>query len=85
MDKVVVALCTLTSAMCSILLYRGYAQNHVRLLMWSSVCFALLGISNVLLYLDRFVILDVSLAMVRSGVTFIAVVLLLTGLILETR
>ena len=85
MDKVVISLCTLTSAMCSVLLYRGYVQNRTKLLMWSSLCFALLGASNVLLYLDRFVVLDVSLALIRAFVTLAAVVTLLTGLILETR
>ncbi|MFN8390376.1 MAG: DUF5985 family protein [Bdellovibrionota bacterium] len=83
MDRIVFVLCTLTSVLCAILLYRGYRQTRSRLLIWSAACFSLLGLANFLLYADRFLILDVSLLQLRSEVTLAAVVVLLVGLIWE--
>jgi hypothetical protein len=45
-------LAALTSISCMVLLFRGYARNGTRLLLWSALCFVGLSINNVLLFFD---------------------------------
>jgi hypothetical protein len=45
-------LAALTSISCMVLLFRGYARNGARLLLWSALCFVGLSINNVLLFFD---------------------------------
>jgi len=45
-------LAALTSVACMVLLFRGYARNGARLLLWSALCFVGLSINNVLLFFD---------------------------------
>jgi hypothetical protein len=52
LPAVVYILCFLTSAMCAWLLARSYRRSRVRLLLWSSVCFAFLAANNLVLVLD---------------------------------
>jgi hypothetical protein len=68
------------------LLYRGYRANRTRLLFWASLAFLLLAINNVVLYVDL-VILPVraDLFWYRTGVALAAMLLLLFGLVWETR
>jgi len=40
--------CALTSLACAGLLFRGYLRSRVRLLMWSSFCFAGMALHNLL-------------------------------------
>ena len=49
---VVYILCLLTSAACAWLLGRSYRRSGVRLLLWSSICFAFLAANNLVLVLD---------------------------------
>ena len=49
---IVYVLCFLTSTACAWLLGRSYAKSRVRLLLWSSVCFAFLAANNLVLVLD---------------------------------
>jgi hypothetical protein len=49
---IVYILCFLTSTACAWLLGRSYAKSHVRLLLWSSICFAFLAANNLVLVLD---------------------------------
>ena len=49
---IVYVLCFLTSAACAWLLGRSYARSRVRLLFWSSICFALLAANNLVLVFD---------------------------------
>jgi hypothetical protein len=81
MDKGIYGLCALTSVMCAWLLLRRYAEVRHRLLLWSGLCFAVLTINNVLLILDRFATVDLSLWRLASAL--IALLLLLFGLIWE--
>ena len=41
-----------TSCACTVLLFRAYRQRRIRLLMWSSICFAGLTVNNTLLFAD---------------------------------
>jgi hypothetical protein len=81
MAELVYALCTLTSLTCAVLLVRQYRASRVPLLFWSSVCFLLLTASNVLLLIDLIVLPQVNLMELRSGVSLMATVFLIYGLI----
>jgi Family of unknown function (DUF5985) len=84
--EAVYVLCALTSTLCAVLLYRGYRANRTRLLFWASLAFLLLAINNVVLYVDL-VVLPVrpDLFWYRTGVALAAMLLLLFGLVWETR
>lgn len=86
MAEAVYILCALTSILCAVLLYRGYRANRTRLLFWASLAFLLLAINNVILYVDL-VILPVlpDLFWYRTSVALAAMLLLLFGLVWETR
>jgi hypothetical protein len=77
----VYVLCFLTSGSCAYLLARNYAKTGTRLLMWSALCFGLLALNNVVVFLDALVIHDVDLALVRLGLSLAAVTVLLFGFI----
>lgn len=49
---IVYVLCFLTSTACAWLLGRSYSKSGVRLLFWSSICFALLAANNLVLVID---------------------------------
>jgi hypothetical protein len=83
MDRLIYGLCTLTAALCTLLLLRGYLRSRFRLLLWSGLCFAALTVNNVLLVLDRIVLPEVDLLGWRLEVALAAVLLLLYGLVME--
>jgi hypothetical protein len=85
MATAVYILCILTSALCAVLLFRGYRATRVRLLLWSALCFAGLALNNVLLFVDVRVLPETDLSIVRSLPAIAGVLLLLYGLIWETR
>ena len=45
-----------TSLACTILLFRGYLNSRVNILMWSAICFVCLTVNNVLLFIDVIVL-----------------------------
>lgn len=83
MSKVVYLLCTVTAVACAWLLLRAYLGTRARLLLWSATCFGGLAVNNVLLVLDRLVLTAQDLSAWRLGIALVAVLLLVTGLILE--
>ena len=85
MAETIYALCALTSLACAWLLARGHRRSGARLLAWSSGCFGLLALNNGLLFLDLVVVPSVDLSLLRHTVALGAVVLLLVGLIWDTR
>jgi Family of unknown function (DUF5985) len=85
MATLVYALCALTSLACAVLLLRGYLTNRVRLLLWAGLCFAGLALNNILLFIDFRVVPEVDLSLWRSLPAVVGVVLLLYGLVWETR
>jgi hypothetical protein len=85
MAEVVYVLCALTSLVCAALLARGWRRTGSRLLMWSALCFLCFTVNNVLLYADRVVFPDVSLAVLRAASGAAGVAVLLFGLIWDTR
>jgi hypothetical protein len=75
-------LCFLTSGACAYLLARNYARTGTRLLMWSAICFGLLAVNNVVVFIDALVVPeDTDLALIRLGLSLAAVAVLLFGFI----
>jgi hypothetical protein len=78
-------LSTGTCLLCAALLLRAYAQRHVRLLLWSGLCFEGLMLENVKLYVDIVIFPDVDLALWRKLPGVIALSLLLFGLVWDSQ
>ena len=76
-------LCFLTSACCAFLLVRSYLNNRNTLLLFSAICFVLLGLSNFFLVLDLVLVPDVDFGQIRGLVGVSAVAALLYGFIWE--
>jgi len=68
---------------CGILLMRAYMQVRKRLLLWSSICFFGLAVSNLLVFLDLVIFLNVDLYRWRLITAAGAMLILLYGLIWE--
>jgi hypothetical protein len=85
MPGIVYLLCAVTCLLCAGLLFRGYARTGVRLLFWSGLCFTGLMLDNIMLYVDIIVVPDLSLAIWRKVPGFVAILLMLYGLIFEAR
>jgi low temperature requirement protein LtrA len=85
MAETVYVLCMLTSLFCAALLLRSYRAQHSRLLLWSTVCFVGLAISNALLVLDLIVFRDVDLRLLRTAIALASPSVLLGALLWELR
>ena len=85
MAELVYVLCAATSIACAVLLLRGYRRSRMRLLFWSGLCFAGLALNNVVLFVDLVIVPSVDLSLVRSGTALIAMLVLLFGLVWESR
>lgn len=85
MAEAVYLLCGLTSLFCAGLLVRSFRMRRTRLLLWSSLCFIGLALNNALLVIDLMVVPQIDLTAIRSTVAAVAMVLLLIGLIWESR
>lgn len=85
MAEAVYLLGTLTSVACALLLLRSYRRGRTSLLLWSSLCFAGLAANNVLLLIDLYVVPSISLGVVRSATVLASLLLLLFGLLWNTR
>ena len=85
MAEVVYLLCALTSTFCAFLLVRSYRGQRSRLLLWSSACFVGLALNNILLFVDLVVVPELDLSLVRTACALVAVVMMLVGLIWESK
>ena len=82
MASVVYGLCAVTSVICAGLLGRGYMRSKARLLLWSTLCFLLLTVNNILLVIDRVLLMEeVDLYRLRLVTALGALALLVYGLI----
>ena len=76
----------LTCIACTMLLGRSYMHTGVRLLLWGTLCFVGLSISNVLLFFDLIVFpTDVDLRLWRLAAALAGLLFLLYGFIWEER
>jgi hypothetical protein len=80
-QTVVYALCFLTSAACGLLLARNYMRTGVRLLLWSSLCFAFLAANNLAVIIDLQILPNSDLQLPRLAFSLTAVAVLLYGFI----
>jgi hypothetical protein len=80
---IVYFLCFATSAGCGWLLVRSYFRTRTALLLWTAVCFVLLGVNNFLVVVDLVFLPDVDLRLARLIVTVVALATLLYGFIWE--
>jgi hypothetical protein len=86
MAEAVYVLCMLTSLFCAFLLFRSYRAQHSRLLLWSTVCFVGLALSNALLVVDLMVLPEtVDLRLLRTVIALTSTAVLLGALVWELR
>ena len=79
------SLCAITSLISSWLLSRAYWRTKSRLLLWSAISFAGLALNNLTLWVDKLVLPDTDLSVLRTSIALIAMVILLYGLVWETE
>jgi hypothetical protein len=77
----VYSLCFATSALCAFLLGRSFRRTRTRMLLWSSLCFALLAVVNFIVILDLLVYPDLDFRPLRLWLSLLAVAVLLFGFI----
>lgn len=78
-------LAVLTCLACTVLLWRSYARNGLRLLLWSALCFVGLTLSNLLLFFDLMVFADLDLRPWRLLAALAGLAFLLYGFIFESE
>jgi hypothetical protein len=83
LESIIYLLCVATSLLCAYLLLRAYFRSRTRLLVWSSVCFGLLAVHNLLLAVDVLLLPENDLSLIRIITALLAVGVLLTGFIWE--
>jgi hypothetical protein len=83
--QAVYILCALTSLGCAALLTRSYLKTRARLLLWSSLCFALIAANNTLLFVDLIAVPSIDLAIIRSLAGCAGIALLVFGMIWESK
>lgn len=74
-------LSAITCLACLGLLLRGYVQTRNRLLLWSSLCFVGLAVSNSLLFIDLVLLPAFDLRTARLGAALAGLLFLLYGFI----
>ena len=83
MESVVNILGTLTAIVAALLLYRGYGRTRRRLLLWAALCFLALAIENGILFVDRFIVPETDLVILRYIVAAVGIASLTFGLVWE--
>jgi hypothetical protein len=84
MAEVVYLLCALTSLSCAMVLWRNWRRARLRIVLWTSVCFAALALQNVLLFVDLVVVgPSIQLSPLRNGIGLAGLSILLYGLLTE--
>lgn len=86
MAALVYLLGTLVTLLCAGMLLRAYATARTPLLLWSGACFALLTISNGLLFVDLVLLgPEATLYVWRLSTAAAGMLLLLYGLVFESE
>lgn len=76
---------TLVCLACVGMLFRGWRHTGGRLLLLSAICFSMLTINNVLIFVDVLVVPDVNLGVLRAASALAGFSVLLFGMIWESR
>lgn len=85
MAEAVYLLCAATSIVCGVLLLKGYRVSGTRLLFWASLCFLGLALNNVMLFIDVIILPDIDLFWWRTAPALAGMLVLMYGLISESR
>ncbi len=85
MSDLIYGLCMITAVLCASLLLRAYVRTQYRLLLWSGICFAILGLSNFLLVVDMVMLPSGDLSLFRSSLALLALTTLLYGMIFDVE
>ena len=80
---VVYFLCFATSTLCAYLLMSAFNRRREKLLLWSGLCFCLLGLNNLLVFVDIVLLPDIDLTLWRLLTALAAVAILLYGFVWE--
>lgn len=82
-EAILYALCFLSSGLCGYLLVTAFRRNRERLLLWSAICFCLLALNNLLVFVDIILLPNIDLTLPRSVAALAAVAVLLYGFVWE--
>ncbi len=85
MAQIIYLLCAVAAFICAVLLLRAYFRSRYRLLLWSGLCFAGLTLNNLILVLDKVVMVGADLSIWRTSVAVMAMAVLLYGLIWDAE
>jgi uncharacterized protein DUF5985 len=80
---VVYSLCFVTSGLCAYLLMTAFNRQKEKLLLWSGMCFCLLALNNLLVFIDIVLLPNTDLSLPRSLTALAAVAVLIYGFIWE--
>jgi hypothetical protein len=83
MATAVYVLCGLTATVCAGLLLRTWFATRTNLLLWAGICFVGLAINNVVLFVDKALVTDTSLATWRTVPQFAGLAIFALGLVWE--
>jgi hypothetical protein len=84
MSGLIYGLCAATASLCAYLLLRG-SKNKSRLLLWSGLCFVGLALNNIMLIVDYVWLPELDLSVVRLLPALAGMILLVYGLVVETK
>ena len=82
-EAVVYFLCFASGALCAYLLSNAFRRQKERLLLWSSLCFYLLALNNLLVFIDIILLPDMDLLPLRASTALAATAILIYGFIWE--
>lgn len=78
-------LAVLTCLACTLLLWRSWKRTGLRLLLWSALCFVGLTASNVLLFFDLVVFIELDLRVWRLATALLGLAFLVYGFLFEAE
>jgi hypothetical protein len=84
-ELLVYMLCFLTSAACAWLLLASYRRQREPLLLWSALCFCLLALNSLLVFVDIVLLPNISLLPLRLATNLAAISILLYGFVWESE
>ena len=85
LPALVYSLCFLTAALCAGLLVRQHRAAPSPVLLWSAACFVFLALTNLLVVVDRVILIPLDLRTERLALTVLAIAVLLFGFIWEAE
>ena len=74
-------LCFLAASLCAVMLGRSFHRTRTGLLFWSTLCFSMLALNNLVLVLDLVILPQWDLASLRCLLSLAAIATLLFGFI----